>query len=169
MKHIKLFILLITCVLSLNGCQNKLGKLLTVYKIDIQQGNAIEAEAVNKIILGMSKEQVRFVLGNPLIVDSFHPDRWDYIYHFTPGYGEQQRKQLSLIFDRGEIIEIIKHDIPASDTTIAEAEGSKDIDNQLESELEATKEEAQNLEEQEELENQADELEEILETNKDPI
>ena len=89
----------------LSGC----GKgLLTIYKIDVQQGNAMLAEDIEKIKLGMNKEQVLFVLGSPLIVDSFHPERWDYIYMLKPGYAQTQRKQLTLIFDRDEIIEMIQ-------------------------------------------------------------
>ncbi len=114
MNYIKIIACTLCCTLSAYGCQSK---LLTVHKIDVQQGNALETEAVNKITLGMTKEQVHFVLGNPLIVDSFHPDRWDYVYLFTPGYGEQERRQLTLIFDRDEIIEIIKHNIVADDTS----------------------------------------------------
>ena len=95
-------------LVAILGCQSK---LLTVYKIDVQQGNALEFNDVNKITVGMSKEQVQYVLGSPIIVDSFHPDRWDYIYFFIPGYGERERRQLTLFFDRNEVIDIIKQNI----------------------------------------------------------
>ena len=51
-----------------------------VYKIDIQQGNAISSEMLMKLKPGMTKAQVRFVLGTPLIRDTFHKERWDYVY-----------------------------------------------------------------------------------------
>ena len=51
-----------------------------VYKIDIQQGNAISSEMLMKLKPGMTKAQVRFVLGTPLIKDTFHKERWDYVY-----------------------------------------------------------------------------------------
>jgi outer membrane protein assembly factor BamE len=100
----------ILCLTMLAACQSK---LLTVHKIDVQQGNALDGETVDKVQIGMTKEQVQYVLGSPLITDSFHPDRWDYIYFFTPGYGEQERKQLTLKFDRDEVIDIAKQNIEA--------------------------------------------------------
>ena len=51
-----------------------------VHKVDIQQGNVIEQELVNRIERGMSKAQVRDVLGTPLLVDPFHPDQWVYLH-----------------------------------------------------------------------------------------
>ena len=50
------------------------------YRIEIQQGNFVSQEMVSQLKLGMSKDQVRFVLGTPLITDSFHADRWDYVF-----------------------------------------------------------------------------------------
>lgn len=100
----------ILCLTMLAACQSK---LLTVHKIDVQQGNALDGETVDKVQIGMTKEQVQYVLGSPLITDSFHPDRWDYIYFFTPGYGKQERKQLTLKFDRDEVIDIAKQNIEA--------------------------------------------------------
>ena len=104
------------------SCQSK---LLTVHKIDVQQGNALDVEMVDKVKIGMTQDQVQFVLGSPLITDSFHPERWDYIYLFTPGYGEQEKRQLTLIFDRGEVIEIDKHNIESSSIASDTAEKDK--------------------------------------------
>ena len=164
MKYIIAFILLIYCALILSGCQSK---LLTVYKIDVQQGNALATEEVDKIKVGMNREQVHFVLGSPLIVDSFHPDRWDYIYLFIPGYGEVERRQLTLIFDRNEVIDIVKQNIVADDTPIKEEDDSnEEREQESETEAESTDEEK---EEQEKLEEQAEDLEDILDTNKEPI
>ncbi len=163
MNNLRAIVCTLCCAFSLHGCQSK---LLTVYKIDVQQGNAVEAKSVEQIKLGMTKEQVRFVLGNPLIVDSFHPDRWDYIYLFIPGYGEQQRRQLTLIFDRDEVIDIYKKYIVRDDVIIAEEKENKDGDKKQHTiEQVSTDEKAEK--EQEELEQQAKELEQMQETNKD--
>jgi outer membrane protein assembly factor BamE len=56
-----------------------------VYRIDIQQGNLIEAEAIDQVEVGMSRSAVQFLLGTPMIADAFHQDRWDYAYYFRPG------------------------------------------------------------------------------------
>jgi outer membrane protein assembly factor BamE len=55
---------------------------LGVYKLDINQGNYLSQDAVNKLKVGQTKQQVRFLLGTPLLVSSFRPDRWDYVYEF---------------------------------------------------------------------------------------
>ena len=60
------------------------------YRIDIRQGNYVTQEMVSQLKPGMSRDQVRFVLGTPLVTDVFHTDRWDYIYRFRPGKGDQQ-------------------------------------------------------------------------------
>lgn len=120
MNHFKKTICVLGLVLSAYGCQ-----LPSIYRIDVQQGNALEAELVEKITLDMNKEQVRFILGTPLIVDSFHPDRWDYVYLLTPSRGEQQRSQLTIIFDRDEVIDIVKRDIADA---VEDGKGAKDSD-----------------------------------------
>lgn len=53
---------------------------LKPYRIEIQQGNHITQEQVSQLKPGMTREQVRFVLGTPLLTDMFHADRWDYIF-----------------------------------------------------------------------------------------
>ena len=56
-----------------------------VYKINVEQGNIIDQEKVDKLQIGMSRRQVRFILGTPLIEDSFNPDRWDYSHTIRNG------------------------------------------------------------------------------------
>ena len=53
-----------------------------VYKIDVNQGNFVTQEAVEKLKVGQTKSQVRLILGTPLIADAFHANRWDYVYRF---------------------------------------------------------------------------------------
>lgn len=161
MNYLKIttYILLLGLLIS---CQSK---LLTVHKIDVQQGNALDAEVVEKIELGMNKEQVHYVLGSPLITDSFHPDRWDYIYLFTPGYGEQVRRQLTLTFDRDEVININKHNI-AEDEAASTNEDYVEEKDDSNSEEEKLSEKEQ--EELEKLEENADALRDALEENKNP-
>jgi len=76
------------------------------HKIDIQQGNAIKAEDLNKLKVGMNKKQVTLLLGTPLIRDIFHRDRWDYVYSFKPGKGETKVMRLTLFF-KGDILDKI--------------------------------------------------------------
>nr|VFJ62305.1 MAG: SmpA / OmlA family protein [Candidatus Kentron sp. FW] len=70
-----------------------------VHKIDIQQGNVITQEMVDRLKPGMNKRRVLFVLGTPLIVSAFNRDRWDYVYTFQPGGGEREQRKLTLFFE----------------------------------------------------------------------
>lgn len=69
-----------------------------VHRITIQQGNVITQQMIDKLRPGMSKSQVRFVLGNAVIDDSLNADRWDYVYTIQFGGGDIIRKVLSLYF-----------------------------------------------------------------------
>jgi len=82
------------------------------YRIEIQQGNAITHEMVAKLKPGMTRAQVRFALGTPLIIDPFRKDRWDYVYYDEkPGQPRQYRH--AAVFFKGERLERVESDIPA--------------------------------------------------------
>ena len=70
-----------------------------VYKIDIQQGNVVTQDMIDQLRPGMTRRQVRFIMGNPLIVDTFHANRWDYLYSIQPGGGRRQQERVSLFFN----------------------------------------------------------------------
>ena len=86
----------LTAALTLTACSPLDSRW--VHRIDIQQGNVIEQEQVDQLKPGMTKRQVRFLLGTPLVADTFHAQRWDYLYHFKPGYGETEKRRLTLHF-----------------------------------------------------------------------
>ncbi|MCC6074237.1 outer membrane protein assembly factor BamE [Pseudomonas sp. GCM10022188] len=73
-----------------------------VYKIDIQQGNVVTQDMIDQLRPGMTQRQVRFIMGNPLITDTFHARRWDYLYSIQPGGGVRQQERISLVFDANE-------------------------------------------------------------------
>jgi len=76
------------------------------YRIDIQQGNVITQEMVAQLKPGLTKDQVKFILGSPLVADMFHTDRWDYVYMFRPGKGEPQRRRLTVIFEDNKLAKL---------------------------------------------------------------
>jgi len=79
----------------------------TPYKMEIQQGNFVDQEMVSKLKPGMSREQVRFILGTPLVADVFHSDRWDYVFRRTPqGGGAVQQRRLSVFFEDGKLARV---------------------------------------------------------------
>lgn len=67
---------LVIAVLALTAC---------VYRIDIQQGNLLDDEDITQVQVGMTRSQVQFLLGTPMVSDSFHRDRWDYAYYLRRG------------------------------------------------------------------------------------
>ena len=74
-----------------------------VYKIDIQQGNVVTQDMIDQLKPGMTRRQVRFIMGNPLITDTFHANRWDYLYSIQPGGGQRQQERVSLVFDGDQL------------------------------------------------------------------
>lgn len=103
-KIIKLTIFLVIAWV-LTACS---GNLLTVHKIDIQQGNALQEQSIEQLKIGMKPEQVRFLLGNPLVTDPFHQDRWYYVYYFKPGGSQLQERRLTVYFNEGRVARIEK-------------------------------------------------------------
>ncbi|RDH80823.1 MAG: outer membrane protein assembly factor BamE [endosymbiont of Galathealinum brachiosum] len=76
------------------------------HRIDIQQGNKVTPENFAKLKNGMSRNQVVFVLGSPLLKDPFHQDRWDYIFYLKPGNKDVKQSRLTLHFDGDTLIRI---------------------------------------------------------------
>ena len=88
-------ILAVTLCTLLTACAEFPG----VYKIDIDQGDVITQEMVDQLRPGMTKRQVRFIMGTPLVTDTFNQNRWDYVHSHQPGGEDRQQKRLSLVFD----------------------------------------------------------------------
>jgi len=71
-----------------------------VHRIPIQQGNFLDAEDVARVSVGMTRVQVRALLGTPMIADPFHPERWDYVYYLnTKRFREPRRAHFVVYFD----------------------------------------------------------------------
>ena len=70
-----------------------------VHKIDIQQGNVVTQNMVDQLRPGMTTRQVRFIMGTPLVADTFHSNRWDYLYSIQVAGGTRKQERISLIFN----------------------------------------------------------------------
>lgn len=98
------------CALAACGTPN----LVKPYRMEIQQGNYISQEMVSQLKPGMTKEQVRFILGTPLVTDIFHADRWDYIYfRDSQGTGREERK-IAVVFENGKLARVLGDVVPAA-------------------------------------------------------
>ena len=98
--------------LFLAACGSK--TILSPYKIDIQQGNYVTQEMVSKLKPGMTKSQVRFVLGTPLVTDVFHSDRWDYIYSYSKAGALSERRNITVFFADGKLTRIEGDVVPSA-------------------------------------------------------
>jgi len=90
-------------ILLLSACGVPRIPGITPYKPEIQQGNYISHELVSQVKPGMSREQVRFLLGTPLLTDIFHADRWDYIYWREGTDGKREQRRVALFFNDGKL------------------------------------------------------------------
>ncbi|MGB6007406.1 outer membrane protein assembly factor BamE [Castellaniella sp.] len=73
------------------------------YRATIQQGNWITSEQVAQLEVGMTRDQVRFILGTPTLQDVFHADRWDYPYYNQPGYGKDELRKFTVWFQNDQL------------------------------------------------------------------
>jgi len=105
---------IVLAVLLLAGCGGvPTLPSVTPYKIDIQQGNVVTQEMVAKLKPGMTRQQVRFALGTPLVVDPFRTDRWDYVYLYEKAGKTQEQRRIAVIFKDDKLAHIEGDVVPA--------------------------------------------------------
>jgi outer membrane protein assembly factor BamE len=86
---------------------------LSPYRIDVQQGNYVTQEMVSKLKPGMTRAQVRYALGAPLIVDPFHTDRWDYVYMYNKAGRLAEQRRIVVIFEGDKLLRVDGDIVPA--------------------------------------------------------
>ena len=90
-------------MLGLAGC---------VYRMDVQQGNLLDAEQVDQVEVGMTRSQVRFLLGTPMVIDSFDADRWDYVYSLRRGHERHVTRRHLIVWFDGDKVTKVEEPIP---------------------------------------------------------
>ena len=121
MTHRVSLFLLSSCV-ALSACQTLSSVSSSVagwaptflgpYRPDVHQGNIITKEMVEQLRQGMTREQVRFMLGTPLLTSEFHKDRWDYAYYLNPRKGEVQNRRLTVLFKDNKLDSFRSDEMP---------------------------------------------------------
>ena len=101
MHKLLVIALLIFALSASSGC---------VYRQNISQGNLIEQEDMDQVEVGMTRNQVRFLLGTPMVDDPFHRDRWDYVYYLKIGRRDATFKRWVSIFFENDIVSEIRKD-----------------------------------------------------------
>lgn len=106
---------------GLSGC-SYVPRVVTEYRIDVQQGNVLTQEMVSQLRPGLTRDQVRFILGTPMLVDMFHADRWDYIYRLEKGRTrEVESRRLTVFFDKDDLLTRVAGDVVAEGAALAGA------------------------------------------------
>ena len=106
MLHTLRLITFLTATALLSACSTLAIDVPLVYKIDIDQGNVIDQNMVNQLRPNMTKRQVIYVLGSPLLTDPFTHNRWDYIYSVQPGGEDRLQDRLALYFAGDNLIHV---------------------------------------------------------------
>ena len=83
-----------------SGCQ-------LAYKQEVNQGNIIPDDKLAQLKLGLTMEQVHFLLGTPILNNYIYQNRWDYVYYLKPGYGKTQQTHVIIYFKDDKVSEII--------------------------------------------------------------
>lgn len=108
MRYITIILLALVCA----ACSSALPSLKP-YRMDIQQGNVVTSKMMLQLRPGMTKSQVRFIMGTPLIQDSFHTNRWDYFYEMRKGGKILERRRVILEFENDALKRVSGDVIPA--------------------------------------------------------
>lgn len=115
----------------LSGCSS-VPRIVNEYKIDVQQGNVLTQEMVSQLKPGQTKDQVRFILGTPVLADVFHANRWDYVYRLQKGStGLVEERKFTVFFDADGKLARVAGDVTAaqeSDATAAPVASTREID-----------------------------------------
>jgi outer membrane protein assembly factor BamE len=102
--------------LLLAGCESMrrwTPTFIQPYRPDVQQGNVVTKEMVEQLRPGMTRDQVRFLLGTPLVTSMFHQDRWDYVYFLKRGKGtEEQHRRLTVYFKDSRLENFTADEMP---------------------------------------------------------
>lgn len=95
----------------LSACSS-VPRIVTEYRIDIQQGNVLTQEMVSQLKPGQTRDQVRFILGTPMLTDVFHAQRWDYVYRLQNGRTNAvETRQFSVFFDQDGRLQRVAGDL----------------------------------------------------------
>ena len=112
-KVIKMRIFLLVLSLLVTACSSSLPSIKP-YKMPIQQGNLVTSKMMMQLKPGMTKTQVRFVMGTPLISDSFHKDQWDYFYQMEKDGAIIEKRRVTLMFEKDLLAKVKGDVIPAT-------------------------------------------------------
>ena len=123
--------LALTALSACSSVRDKLpsvGSMITPYKIDIVQGNVVTREQAQALRPGMAREQVRDLLGSPLLTSVFHADRWDYVFTFRRQGQPTQSRRLTVFFKDAALERFESDDLPSEAEFVASLDSTRKAD-----------------------------------------
>lgn len=105
------------------GLRRFLG-IFSPYRVDIQQGNFVSQEMVSQLKEGQTPEQVRFILGTPLLTDIFHASRWDYPFRLQKNSGEVTTSRVTVFFKDNRVVRFEGGNLPTEKDYLARIAGN---------------------------------------------
>lgn len=106
------FLILAVLATSLCGCN-------LIYKLPTRQGNVLEQKEIDKLQIGMTRDQVRFVLGSPMAANSLQPNRWDYLGYYKNPRGKTFSRTVSLYFEADALARMVGNEAPVQEADTA--------------------------------------------------
>lgn len=97
-------LIILSAQAALYGCTTTTLEIPGVYVMDIQQGNIVDQGMIDQLRPNMNKKQVLYIMGSPMLIDPFHPQRWDYFYAEQPSGEARMQKRISLLFADDELV-----------------------------------------------------------------
>ena len=110
---------------SFNGASNSLAGLVKPYKIDVVQGNFVSKEQAAALSPGMTRGQVRGILGSPLLTSIFHADRWDYVFTFRRQGVEPQSRRVTVFFKEDLLTRVEADALPSEAEFVASLDSGR--------------------------------------------
>ncbi|MGJ7461369.1 outer membrane protein assembly factor BamE [Halomonas sp. MA07-2] len=130
MQKLTKIVTLSVAVLLISGCS-----YFGVYKRDIPQGNLVTADMVDQLRPGMTRDDVVYVMGRPLLEAPFDANQWDYVFHLDEAYGDVERRRVTLSFAGNRLVDIQQEgdlardiDLRASESAGPQVEGAEPLD-----------------------------------------
>ena len=120
------FLIILTSLINVS-CSTIAEHFPGVYALDVQQGNIIDQDMIDQLRPNMNKRQVLFILGSPMLIDTFHPERWDYIYSEQPNGEDRLQKRITLFFD-GDLLTGVQGDFKPSEFPVVKPSKETTID-----------------------------------------
>lgn len=111
----------VTASLTLTACTTIMNNLPGIYRLDIEQGNMVDQSMIDQLRPNMTRRQVLYIMGSPMLADSFHEKRWDYLYSKQVSGEDRLQKRVSLFFEGDNLMAVQGDFRPSAEPVVKES------------------------------------------------